>query len=119
MADYGIAFASAVVFASSVLLARRSCYILRITRVSIASFWYLTYLAMIFFPSFVIYSNQYGLYRDRYLFAVESVLITVPLGWWFASWVWGFARPEIDVFYESPIVYETSERVFTRRVWVL
>jgi len=119
MADYGIAFASAVVFALSVLLACRSCYILRITRVSIASFWYLTYLAMIFFPSFVIYSDQYGLYRDRYLFAVESVLITVPLGWWFASWVWGFSRAEIDSFYDSPIIYKTSERVFTRRVWVL
>ena len=114
-----IAVASCMVFLLSAFLVKRSCYVLDLRRISVTSFWYLTYLAMIFFPSFVIYYNQDGHYRDVYLFAVESVLITVPLGWLWADWLWDFNRVEIDRFYQLPIVEAVGENRLSRRVWIL
>lgn len=118
-AGISIAIASCVVLLLSSFLARKSCYLIKLRRVSITSFWYLTYLAMIFFPSFLVYFYQAGLYRDQYLLAVESVLLTVPLGWWFSSWLLGFERAEIQSFYESAVVEGAAEGVLFRRCWLL
>lgn len=49
-------------------------------RLNLISFWYLSFLAVDFFPSFFVYANHEGPHRLRYLVSVLSVLITVPLG---------------------------------------
>jgi len=118
VADPYIATLTCVVLGLSLRLATKSCYIFDLRRVGITSFWYLTYLAMIFLPAFIVYFDQPGLFRDRYLFAVESVLLTVPLGWWFATWIWCFSREEIDSFFQSPVVDDVPDRTLLLRCWL-
>lgn len=115
MASVLVALASCLVLGVSALLVRRSCYVFNLKRGTITAFWYLSYLAMIFFPAFGVYFNQEGPYRARYLFAVESVLITVPLGWWLASSWSRFRREEIDGFFESSLEDMVSGRLLMRR----
>jgi len=119
MAGVSIAVASCLVLSLSMLLVRRSCYLFNLHRIGITSFWYLIYLAMIFIPAFVIYFYEVGRYRDSFLFAVESALLTVPLGWLFADWLWSFKREEIDQFYQSPVVEEVPGQTLFLRCWIL
>ena len=115
MASTPVAIMSCLVVSVSALLVKRSCYIFNLRRGTITAFWYVSYLAMIFFPAFGVYSDQEGPYRARYLFAVESVLITVPLGWWAANLWSGFRREEIDRFFESSIEDIVTGRLLMRR----
>lgn len=115
MASTPVAIVSCLVLSVSALLVKRSCYIFNIRRGTITAFWYITYLAMIFFPAFGVYSDQEGPYRARYLFAVESVLITVPLGWWLANLWSGFRRREIDQFFEASLEEIVTGRLLLRR----
>lgn len=101
------------------LIVRQSSYLFNFHRGTITAFWYLTFLAMIFLPAFVVYFNQEGASRAQYLFAVESVLITVPLGWWIASLASGFHRSEIDHYFTAQIMEAVPERVLLYRSWVL
>jgi len=119
MADTGIAIVSCLILVLSWALVRRSCYFFHLRRMTITGFWYFSYLAMIFFPAFVVYSDQEGPYRGPYLFAVESVLITVPLGWWLASACSGFRVEEIDLFFEQPVERVTADSRLLGRCWVL
>ena len=119
VADRWVAGVTCLVLVLSVRLASRSCYLFSFQHVSMTSFWYLTYLAMIFFPAFVVYFFQEGLYRGRYLFAVESVLLTVPLGWSFATWLWNFDRTEIGHFYRSDIASENFGNGLMLRCWLM
>jgi oligosaccharide repeat unit polymerase len=118
MAGVSVAIASCLVLSVSAMLVRRSCYVFNIRRGTITAFWYITYLAMIFFPAFGVYSDQEGPYRAKYLFAVESVLITVPLGWWLANLWSGFRREEIDRFFESSLEDTVTGRMLMRRFWL-
>ena len=108
-----------VVIVPSLLLAKQSCLFFDLKRVSITSFWYVTYWGMIFVPSFFVYYYQDGLYRDRYLFAVETVLLTVPLGWTLANWIWNFDRREIEDFYRVPLEPVSRESGLLGRSWIL
>ncbi len=118
MAGATVAFASCLVLFLSSLLVRQSCYVLNFRRGTITTFWYLGYLAMIFFPAFVIYFEQEGPYRAKYLFAVESVLITVPLGWSIANLYSRFRREEIDSYFEVPVEDTEAGRSLVRRWWL-
>ena len=75
----------------------------RAQRVTITSFWFLTYLAMIFFPAFFIYADEENLARGSFLFAVTSVLVTVPLGFILASWCCKFRKSETESFFLKPL----------------
>jgi oligosaccharide repeat unit polymerase len=75
----------------------------RARRVTINSFWFLTYLVMIFFPAFFIYADEQNLARGRFLFAVTSVLVTVPLGFVLASWFCKFRKSETESFFLKPL----------------
>jgi oligosaccharide repeat unit polymerase len=115
LAGITVAIGSCLVLGVSALLVRRSCYIFNLRRGTITAFWYITYLAMIFVPAFIVYSNQEGPFRAGYLFAVESVLVTVPLGWWLVNLWSGFRREEIDRFFESSMEDIISGRLLMRR----
>jgi oligosaccharide repeat unit polymerase len=114
-----VASATCFVLLLSALLARRTCHILDLRHVSITSFWYLSYLAMIFFPAFLVYYFQGGPYRDGYLFAVESVLLTMPLGWRLATWSGAFNREEIKGFYQAELVEGPASGSLMLRCWLL
>ncbi len=72
-------------------------------RLSLTGFWYLTYVTTAVIPGFIVAQQNRGLYANRYLFAVESALFTVPLGMALVSAATGFRRAEIDAFFRAPL----------------
>jgi len=88
---------------SSFALARRSCDLFNPRRITIGSFWYITFLAIIYVPAFIVFSDQVPPYRNSFLLAVETVLITVPMGWWIVSHCLDFSPIETDVFFLRPV----------------
>jgi oligosaccharide repeat unit polymerase len=70
----------ALLLLMSAILMRKISDPLDPRRLTLLSFWYLSYLAVDVFPSFFIFADNEGPYRWRYLISVFSVLITVPLG---------------------------------------
>lgn len=98
-----IAFLSVLCVGLSFIVSRQTCEVFVFRRITITSFWYVTYLAMILLPAFWVYADQDGAYRGRYLFAVESVLITVPLGWKLACFLSGFRKSETELFFRKPV----------------
>ncbi|MBU1615838.1 hypothetical protein KJ693_11110 [bacterium] len=80
--------------------------VLKLKYLTIPGFWYLTYLAMIFVPSFFVFfehNNPAGL---RYLFAIGSVLLTVPMGIFFANLLLKFHKEEIKCYFNKPMQEE-------------
>lgn len=70
---------------------------------TIPSFFYISYLLMIFFPSFAVAFRKPIQYRFSYHLSVSSVLLTIPLGIIAASLIWGFRKKEISAFYTAPV----------------
>lgn len=92
-----------IAFAASLLIATRRLDLLNLSRITLSSFWYLTYLAMIFVPSFFVYTNNPGPARSSFIFGVTSVLITCPIGWWLADVIFDHKKQETEIFYRAPI----------------
>ena len=112
-------FESAAVVGLSRWLVRKTTQPFNFKRVTIMGFWYLTYMAMIFLPAFFVFADQEGPYRSRYLFAVHSVLITVPAGWLLAKWFCRFREHENERYFLRSIV-GTGHRKRTKfAYWVL
>src|SRR4030042_3725786 len=94
---------SAFVFLLSVYLMQKSIAVFNISRLTIPAFWYLTYLVMIYFPSFFVFYGLTDSSRYAYLFGVESVLITVPLGVIATNHCNRFKKSWINEYFTKPI----------------
>jgi oligosaccharide repeat unit polymerase len=99
-----IAWISCAVLLGSLLLGRPSCRPFSLHRVTIPGFWYMTYLVLILWPAFYVYFESDDPYRRVFLFAVESVVITVPLGWYLASRAMSYRVSEVEDFIRAPLV---------------
>lgn len=97
------AFLSCFVMFCSFLLVRLSCRPFDLRRITIPGFWYLTYLVIILWPAFYVYFENDHPSRVKFLLGVESVLITVPLGWWLASVMLSFSHSEVEQFFTTPL----------------
>ena len=109
---------SCLILLSSAFLTEKCFDLFDFRRLTIGTFWYLSYLVMIFFPAFFVYANQPGPYRSRYLFCVESVLVTVPIGWWIASDHFNFRKEETERYFARPIENVDSRPRLYRRLRV-
>jgi len=98
-----IALISILCVAVSRSLVQKAYHLFVFRRVTICSFWYVTYLFMIYLPAFWVYAGERGPYRGRYLFSVESVLITVPFGWLLTNQVANFQKLETELFFRKPL----------------
>lgn len=98
-----IIFISIFVMAASLVLMQKSVRVFNIKHLTIAGFFYILYLARIYIPSFIVYANHPGDYRDTFMFAVQTVLITFPLGLLFANFLAKFKLQEIKRFFSKPI----------------
>ena len=114
-----IALLSCLVILCSRTLVQKTVDLFHMRRVTIASFWYLTYLAMIFFPAFFVFADQEGPYRGQYLLAVESVLISVPLGWWLAKCQFHYQKTEVERYFLSPVSDSDITTFFSLRFKML
>ena len=92
-----------ITLSTSLFLMQRCINILNVKQLTIPGFFYLVYLVMIFFPSWFIALDKPAPYRNAYLFAVISVLFTVPFGIWIANRVFRFRKNEIRAFFSKPI----------------
>ncbi len=87
----------------SLWMMQKAIRIFDFRRVTICSLWYFTYLAMIYFSSFLVFLDKPEPYRSTYLFSVESVLITVPIGIFITNRFLKFKTTEIAEYYASPL----------------
>jgi hypothetical protein len=94
---------AAPLLALAVTAMHRLTWVLNPRRLTIPGFWFLTYLAMTVIPALFLAADKSGPYVGRYLFAVESALLTVPLGMALAGAVARFDRREIDDFFRRPM----------------
>lgn len=102
-AGIGAAWLCSAAMILSAVLHSRTASPFRVRRVTIRSFWFLTYLAMIFFPGFFTYAGELDPFRRSFLIAVVSVVVTVPLGFILASWFCHFHESETDAFFTRPL----------------
>jgi hypothetical protein len=100
---------SAAVIISSLWLMQKAVGVFNLRALTLPGFWYLVYLAIILIPSFFVFAEQVDPYRLRYLFAVESALLTVPLGIIFMKQLFKFHTRETVVFYRSPLQPSRSD----------
>lgn len=103
-----ITLLSVPVFLLSLFLMHYSVRIFNIKHLTIAGFFYIFYVARIYIPAFVVYTNYPGDYRNVFMFAVQSVLITFPLGLLLANWLMRFKAREIAIYFRRPIEYKLN-----------
>jgi hypothetical protein len=99
---------SGLVLILSIWLMHKTLRIFDTQRITIPTLWYLTYLPMIFFPAFLVFYIQPEPYRQTYIFAVVSVLLTVPLGIILANLIFRFRMKELDEYFSSPVIVNGS-----------
>lgn len=106
-AGIGAAWLCSAAMILSAVLHSRTASPFRVRRVTIRSFWFLTYLVMIFFPAFFTYAGELDPFRRSFLVAVVSVVITVPLGFVLAAWFCKFHESETEAFFLKPLEANT------------
>jgi oligosaccharide repeat unit polymerase len=101
-----------IIFAVSLCAMQFLVGVLNITRLTIPGIFYITYLIMIFFPSFFVYADQPGSARDPYMIGVVSVLITVPLGIMIVNYLKSFKASEIESYFIRAPFVKSTKNVF-------
>lgn len=99
---------SPIVLILSLWIMNKSVNIFDLKYLTIPGFFFWAYLAMIFIPSFYIYVEHPGPYRDTYLLAVTSVLLTIPIGIIFAKQMLKFKNQEIRNFFRQATTKESD-----------
>ena len=104
-----IAFLSTLVLFVSMVFVGQSTNAFDISKLTIFGAWYLSYLALTYLPSFFVYADQSGPYRGRYLFAVHSALIFVPLGVLLTDFVLGTTKEQSNRYFNQPLRHGTRD----------
>lgn len=102
-AGVGGVIAALLVFYLSAGLMHLTARLFDHTRLTIATFFYVSYLMMIYLPGFVVFGERTDPARWTFLIAVQSVLIMVPLGVGLMSLIARYSRAQDDRFYADPI----------------
>jgi hypothetical protein len=101
-----LAVLSALTILASVWLMQTLVGVFNLRRITIPAFFYYLYFAVILLPGFFIFSDEVTPTRWRFLFGIESVLITVPIGIAIANLLFRFNRKRIAIFFDSPVDVE-------------
>lgn len=97
---------SGLVIALSLWMMHRLVDLFNFNRLTIPSFFYFFYFPVIVVPGFIIFSEEFTPFRGRYLIAIESVLLTVPLGILIANHLLRFRKQEIASYFNRPVSME-------------
>ena len=103
--------ASLLVFFASAALMHVTARMFDHTRLTIATFFYVSYLAMIYVPAFVVFGQHTDPERWTFLIGVQSVLIMVPLGVGLMSLIARYTWRQDDQFYKASMVLPRSTTV--------
>jgi hypothetical protein len=93
-----------LVFWTSLALMHITAGLFDHTRLTIPSFFYLSYLPMIYFPSFVVFGERTDPARWTFLIGVHLVLLMVPLGIGALNLIASYRAAEHSRFYTAPMV---------------
>ncbi len=104
-----VAFPSLMVLLVSLWLGHKAARTLDLSHLTISGFWQICFLATIYIPSFVVYSEGLDPYRGTFLFAVQGTCLMVPLGFWLTNLISGFRTCEIREYYDRPIARTEGE----------
>lgn len=88
-----------------------------VRRLTIPAFFYFMYFGIILVPGFFIFHEEATPARDRFLFSIDSVLLTVPIGIWLANFLSHFQIKEIAEYFSRP-VQQASLKEPNRRLYL-
>lgn len=100
---------SAAVIVLSLWLMQETVGLFNLRALTLPGSMYLVYVATILVPSFFVYAEQIDPYRLRFLVAVESTLLTIPLGIIFMKLLFKFHVRETVAFYRSSLEPRRSD----------
>jgi hypothetical protein len=98
----------------SLWMMHRLVGVFNLRRLNIASFFYLIYGVVILVPGFFIFNDEITSSRMRFLFGIESVLISVPVGLFLANWFFGFGKEEIAGYFQKEVQAEPRVPALTK-----
>jgi oligosaccharide repeat unit polymerase len=101
-----LALLSGLLIAASLWMMQRIVGLFNLRQVTIPAFFYFLYIAVILIPGFFIFNDEITPSRWRFLFGIESVVVTVPIGIWFANLFLGFRRQETADYFRRPVALE-------------
>lgn len=102
----------------SILFMHQQIKILKLKQLTIPSFFYWSYIFIIFIPSFFVYFENPGLPGERYIFGILGVLIFFPVGVFIANQLFRFKVSEIESYYVKPIIKDTSFSKIEKTIWM-
>jgi len=97
---------SGLLITASLWMMHRLVGLFNLRQATIPALFYFMYVAIILTPGFFIFKDEITPSRWRFLFGIESVLVTVPLGIWLANLSLGFRRQEIANYFRQPVALE-------------
>jgi oligosaccharide repeat unit polymerase len=112
----GLAVLSLIVIGASLWMMHRLVGLFNLRQITAPAFFYYLYFASILLPGFFIFADEITPSRWRFLFGIESVLISVPIGIAIANLFLGFGKRSIGYFFRRPVDAEmlgsSDERLF-------
>ncbi len=100
---------SGLILACSFWLMQKAVGVFNLRVQTIPGCCYLVYVGTVLVPSFFVYADQHDPFRRTYLFAVESALLTIPLGILFAKQIFQFYRSETMAYFRSAVHNRTFD----------
>ncbi len=94
---------SSLTITCSLWLMQRAVGFFNLRQMTIPGFVYLVYLIIVLIPSFFVFDEQHGPFRATFMVAVESALITIPIGVLLAKGLFGFGNNETRAYFNSPV----------------
>jgi oligosaccharide repeat unit polymerase len=110
----GLAVLSIIVIGISLWMMQRLVGLFNLRQITAPAFFYYLYLVTILVPGFFIFADEVTPSRWRFLFGIESVLVTVPIGIATANLLMRFEKRSIAEYFRRPVETEALGRSATR-----
>ena len=109
---------SGLIIAVSLWMMQRSVSLFNLRQLTIPALFYFMYFGIILIPGFFIFDAEITPSRWRFLFGIESVLLTVPLGICVANLLLRFRRQEIASYFRRPVALEPLD-ASAKRIYLI
>lgn len=102
----GLVVLSIIVIAVSMWMMHRLVGLFNLWQVTTPVFFYYLYFVTILVPGFFIFADEVTPSRWRFLFGIESILITVPVGIAIANLILGSSKRTVALYFRRPVEAE-------------
>jgi hypothetical protein len=109
----GLVVLSLLIITLSAWMMQRLIGLFNLKNLTIGAFFYFLYFSVILVPGFFIFAEEVTPSRWRFLWGIESVLLTVPAGIAIANFTLHFHKRQIASFFQRPVEAESlGDRAF-------